>query len=66
MDGLTRLMGFTAEDRIATERRRADEAFRASHRQPDALPDEPITVPLAQRRGPVSRLARLVLRLGAA
>lgn len=66
MDGLTRLMAFTAQDRIVAERRRADEAFRASHRQPDALPEEPTTVPLAQGPGPVSRLARLVLRLGAA
>lgn len=65
MDGLARMMAFTAQDLIDAPRRREDEEFRALHRRPDALPDVPSE--LTQReRGSVRRLARLVARIGAA
>ena len=61
MDGFIRLMAFTARDRADLEKRRADEAFRALHRHPDALPDEPSDV--TRDRGPVRRLVRLIARI---
>ena len=64
MDGLTRLMALTAQDRAYLAQRRADEAFRAWHRLPDARLDEPAG--LRPDRGPVRRLARLVARIGTA
>ena len=62
MDRLGRLMALTAQDRAYLEQRRADQAFRAWHSQPDSLPDEPSG--LSPDRGPVRRLVRLVARIG--
>jgi hypothetical protein len=64
MDGLARMTAFTTRDRVAAQRRHDDEAFRAWHRQPDALPDGPSDV--IEPRLSVRRLARLIGRAGAA
>ena len=65
MDGLARITAFTTRDRVAAQRRHDDQAFRAWHRQPDALPDGPSDVIEPQRLS-VRRLARLIGRTGAA
>jgi hypothetical protein len=65
MDGLARMMLLTAGDRINAQRLHDEEAFRAWHRQPDALPD-PIEIrdrtSYATNR-PRTFVSRLVARL---
>lgn len=65
MDGLARMTALTTRDRVAAQRRHDDEAFRAWHCQPAALPDGPSDVIQLQRLS-VRRLARLIGRTGAA
>ena len=65
MDGWTRMLWMTTDDKLAASRQREEAEFRAWHRRPDAAPDpEPVHKP--DRRTVGSAVHRLVGRVGGA